>query len=504
VDGVADPTAVCAAAEADLIEVACGTQTVQCFEIDNPPGSDNGGDIQHVMTSYNESSGELVFSMKVTDEADGFTVAINDGPNPKGHAGEMSLFYFDGTAADPTVTAYAYNGKNTQTSWMDGAPETGTQAPDQIATSMDPGSPFNYVEMTVDENGDKIMSFSVDANVLGDHVPANPGPGGADEWSGAQFGEDVGIWLHPVRGLETSYDDNGYLDQWSIEGQGWYDTANQPTEEKIETVYEPDHYEVSVDVEGTFGDYTDGSEAHYMLVEVPEGWTVTGAENYEFIDGAGAEALPDATFLRMEIDNDLIADGGGSVSVPVTFEAPLSDGEGAIDMHVYAQSLEQVLDGESNLDNNAYTAGGVMTFEMADLFEDGGVSGAWGKDADGNVIEGAAWGGGAWFDDEVGGGAGDDQSWNDDDFLLGGGNDLFLFNADDGTFGGDGEMPKWTDLVEAGFGDGASVAVDEDGWTTDIEGDGETDDDDLPTRDDDRISTEENIAGLDDPDRIEW
>ena len=471
VDAVANPTAVTAVLNADVVEAPCGEQTIRCFEADYPPGSDNAGDIQQVQAVLNETTGELTFTMVIEPEADGFTLALNDGPNPKGHAGELGLFYFDGSGADPTVTAYAYNGQNTQTSWRDGSPESGQQDADPIATSLDPDGPFSDIEVSINDDGAKVMTFTVDSNVIGDHVPANPGPGGTDEWSGATFGEQLGIWLHPVSGLESSYGDDGYLDQWSVDSQGWYDTANQETELKTEPILAPEKYTVSAEIDAYFGDYVDGSEQHFVWVEIPDGWTLTDGD-YDLTAGTDG-----GQFARIEVDSsDLIA-GDGMVTVPLSFDVPLDAGNSQQSIEIYAEAIEEALPGETDYDNNTFVSGGTLTFGMEDLLDDDGYGGSW-----------------------VGEDTGENENFADP--MLSGADDFFLFSAFDGvTFGEDGEPTKWTDLIEAGFGDGDAVNVEEAGWTSDIE-DGAPDDDDEPDRDD-RITTEET-DDLDEIDKVEW
>ena len=151
------------------------TQTTYSFSKDNPPGSDAGGDIKNVDTSFNADTNELTFTMVVSDPAggtaNGFTVAINDGNNPKGTPGEMALFFFDASGATPVVTAYGYNGQNNFSSAFDGSPAAGTQAPDKIASSIS-GTAFSSVTSTIDANGNHVFSFTMDASVVVNHSPA--------------------------------------------------------------------------------------------------------------------------------------------------------------------------------------------------------------------------------------------------------------------------------------------------------------------------------------------
>ncbi|MGN7503139.1 MAG: Ig-like domain-containing protein [Alphaproteobacteria bacterium] len=206
-------------------------ETTYTFSKDNPPGSDAGGDIKNVTTTYNEDTHEFTFEMTIADPygrtTEGFTLALNDGPNPKG-SGELALFYFDAssTNASPVVSAYAYNGLNTQTSWKDGSAAGGIQPADQIASSLGANSPFSSITATIDANGNHVYSFTLNAEFIQNHVPSY---GDAADWTGLGFDQNLGIWLHPVADIVTDYDANGYLTQWETCAQGWYDASNLTT-----------------------------------------------------------------------------------------------------------------------------------------------------------------------------------------------------------------------------------------------------------------------------------
>lgn len=204
-------------------------ETIYCFSKTNPSGSENAGNIDQVDMEYNQTTGQFTFTLQVDETADGFTVAVNNGPNPKGHGGELALVYFDATGSSPVVTAYAYNGMNTQTSYLDGGQALGIQPADQILSSLNNPESFSNISVTTDGAGNKIMTFTVDANVLNAHDPEY-GPDG--DWTGLAFDESVGIWLHPVSGLETEYGTDGFLTNWDPEAQSWYDTSNQKAEVK--------------------------------------------------------------------------------------------------------------------------------------------------------------------------------------------------------------------------------------------------------------------------------
>ena len=198
---------------------------IYSFSKENPRGGDKAGDIKNVETTFNSGTNDFTFDLTIDPISEGFTLAINNGPNPKGHGGEMALIYFDASGAQPVISVYAYNGMNTQTSWEDGGLADGIQPTDAILNSIANADLFSNISVTIDAAGNKHFSFSMDADEIMNH---NPLYGPDNEWSGVSFDDTIGMWLHPVRGLDTSYDNDGFLTQWSVEDQSYYDTSNQP------------------------------------------------------------------------------------------------------------------------------------------------------------------------------------------------------------------------------------------------------------------------------------
>lgn len=76
---------------------------------------------------------------------------------------------------------------------------------------------------------------------------------------------------------------------------------------------------VTVTVDVIFADTGEGGESHYVLVELPNGFTAP--EGVEIVQGGGFVGLPDMTFIRVEIPAAVIVAGEGAVSVPVTLTA---------------------------------------------------------------------------------------------------------------------------------------------------------------------------------------
>jgi hypothetical protein len=140
--------------------------------------SDRGGQIQAVSSVFNARTGNLTFELTFGNQiSDGFTVAINDGPNPKGHAGELALLYFDATNMnDVIVTAYNYNGLNTQTSYQDGSPAGGTQPADRLESTIGlSDSPWDITASAEDVDGKRVFRLEMDTTSINNHTPIYPG-----------------------------------------------------------------------------------------------------------------------------------------------------------------------------------------------------------------------------------------------------------------------------------------------------------------------------------------
>ncbi len=289
-----------------------GLDTTYTFTKDSPSGSDGGGDIKNVETSFNETTNEFTFTMTIEDISNGFSLAINGGPNPKGHEAEMALFYFDASGANPIVSVYAYNGMNTQTSWEDGSRAGGIQTADSILNSIANADVFSNISVTTDGAGNNIFSFTMDATDVLNHSPLY-GPDG--EWTGVSFGEEIGMWLHPVQGLGTSYDANGLLTQWSSEGQGFYDTSYEQTEITVVGCVEDSFEYVLAD-----GDFDTDSAVLTIKTCESQSDLIVG-NNVDDIDGStiphlvnGDEGVIDGGLGR----DILVGDAGGSFLEPQT------------------------------------------------------------------------------------------------------------------------------------------------------------------------------------------
>ncbi len=227
-------------------------ETVYHYNVKNPTSSvsHKGGTIKEIDTTFNKTTNEFTFELVIRDpsgkHSDGFKLALNGGANPKGIPSEMAMLYFDASGSgEPIITVYSYNGENTSTSYKDGSPASGTQAPDKITSSLLSDSPFTSITETIDANGNRVFSFTMDASVIQNH---NPLYGDASQWTGVEFGNQIGMWMHPAAGLQTSYGSDGYLTYWNADMNGYYDVAYKHAEVieicPCEKNFEPDAHDI--------------------------------------------------------------------------------------------------------------------------------------------------------------------------------------------------------------------------------------------------------------------
>lgn len=182
-------------------------------------------------TNNNHLELRLTFSNQVTD---GLWVALNDGPNPKGHAGELALLYFgkDSNTNQLVLSAYAYNGVNGNNSFIDGNGQVGgNQTPDFITSSLINAGLLLDAKIIDLPGGMREVSFKINATSIQNHNPMYPG---STPWTGVAFDDNVGIWLHPTKGSKFTYNSgSGKLTSYSFKDQGWYDANFIPGENVI-------------------------------------------------------------------------------------------------------------------------------------------------------------------------------------------------------------------------------------------------------------------------------
>ncbi len=192
--------------------------------------SNSAGEIKSVNATFNTATLDFTWYATFgsvpghsTWKTDGFTLAVNNGPNPKGHPGELALLYFDATGSSPTLSVYGYNGLNAVTSYYDGKPQSGTQTPDRILTTKTNTSWVS--DLTNDNNGDgtRTLGFSINVKDIKSYIPINQGPNGLADWFGLGFDDSLGVWMHPFAKLTTSYNANGFLTSWDPKAEGYLD-----------------------------------------------------------------------------------------------------------------------------------------------------------------------------------------------------------------------------------------------------------------------------------------
>ncbi len=210
------------------------------------------GDLEFVDSTYNPDTQKFTWVAGYNQSPDGklpegFVLAVNDGPMPKHLTGYLAAFYFDATnPAAPVVSAYAYNGENSATSFDYGTfewsqdPGTGewsppTDAPDPIASTLNPATAGFVTASSVsdsDARADRVFTLEIDAAYINAHSPLYPntGPG----YLGVAYDTGIGVWLHPFVDFDAQYNGDGYLDQWNFnrDTYGWFDFTEGTAEER--------------------------------------------------------------------------------------------------------------------------------------------------------------------------------------------------------------------------------------------------------------------------------
>jgi Ca2+-binding RTX toxin-like protein len=226
----------------------------------------------------------------------------------------------------------------------------------------------------------------------------------------------------PITRLElTAYDDgagvsgnNSDFLLRSVQGETWVEA--------------PDHAEVTMNVTATFADVTDGSEAHYLYVEVPNGWSAPSGS--VMVDGASFGGEVGAHYMRIEVSNDDLAAHAGVVTMPVTLIAPADAlGEHGVALDVFAQAIEEDLSGSDvTASNNMAMSSDSITFTLPEATEL--------THLDGSLILG-----GTGADDLIGGIGNDTVSGaaGNDTLYGGSGNDTLTAGMGaDSLYGGEG------------------------------------------------------------------
>jgi hypothetical protein len=163
------------------------------------------GDLsQGIQLTYNPALSSLRITTAFKNNAvDGYWLAISPGGNPKGVGNELAVLYLD--LKNDKYAVYNYNGSNGATSFST------------------PGSTFL-------KGGDAGMTRAGNTSTFNLNVDGiNNGPlSGSGNWTGAEFGDKLGLWYHFFDG-DIRFNPDGSLQRLSIVNSGWNDYVNLST-----------------------------------------------------------------------------------------------------------------------------------------------------------------------------------------------------------------------------------------------------------------------------------
>jgi hypothetical protein len=202
--------------------------------------SDAGGTVESINSTFDSVTKRLTFDVFFSGATSGgplltsgFWLVLDNGPNPKTHAGELAIMYFDAaTLSSPKLTVYGYNGQNANNSWQDGASDVaGNQAGDLIKGVNDTAGFINSIvaeNTTVGGVQYRHMKFDINAADIIGHTPLYPETG---PWYGTGYDNLLGLWFHPVDVITATYEAGGHgkVNNLSTSGEGYLDGQNFTT-----------------------------------------------------------------------------------------------------------------------------------------------------------------------------------------------------------------------------------------------------------------------------------
>ena len=192
-----------------LAGVTSASATTYTYEAIDPAGGDAAGNLDYFFASFDDVSKELTVNWTVTENAgvlaNGFSLVINNGPNPKDDPNELAMIYFDATGGNPVVTAYKYNNTPFIDSHLSGPTLISSTEQNKIdaINGQSNGTTASY-------------GFTVDTNELAPYF--------------AGFDDSLGVWFHTFA-VSTAYGQNGALTSWDYKEQGFFDGENLKTTE---------------------------------------------------------------------------------------------------------------------------------------------------------------------------------------------------------------------------------------------------------------------------------
>jgi hypothetical protein len=189
------------------------------------------GTYESVHAEFDSSANKFIWKVTFANAVtDALTLAVSNGPDPKGEPGELALLYIDATdpsSGNAKVSAYAYNGANSLTSWQDGnGKASGSQDPDLIHSIKD----TSWITKAKVSNvaAKRVFELEFSTAAINAHDPKYPG---SAPWKGIQFGPKLGLWMHSFDGAYPGfqYNTKGAISDFGFKNHGWFDGSNFPT-----------------------------------------------------------------------------------------------------------------------------------------------------------------------------------------------------------------------------------------------------------------------------------
>jgi len=182
-------------------------------EVSNPNGSARAGDITNFMVQYDDYTEQLLGTFTINENERRGTLAntswmvLSGGANPKGNEDDLAILFMDYDSG--TTWAYEYNGENDPSSYQ---------------TNSLIGTYENSLSSTI-SSSTRTVTFDLDVSEIQAHGSDNP------DWTGASFGENIGVWYHPAVGSFES-DESGLI-SYAVSDAGYYDVGNRNTVHEV-------------------------------------------------------------------------------------------------------------------------------------------------------------------------------------------------------------------------------------------------------------------------------
>ncbi len=201
------------------------------------PFDDTAGHVNNFNATYNTQTHDFTWSVSYSDRiADGFWLVLNSTSPLASGSGEVAVLYADFT--NSVLTAYAFNGIDAATSWLDGAGEAGIQQPDLIFSSLDAddAATSGVLLQRVLTPRMQQLSITMNAATIQLHDPLHQAL--TSTWTGLAFGDPandprIGVSFRSVDGLAATYDGDGSLTSWDFTSVGSFDGMSLPCERLV-------------------------------------------------------------------------------------------------------------------------------------------------------------------------------------------------------------------------------------------------------------------------------